>query len=333
MSEHAERQHWRGTSSALRLRYIAQELSVPHPGLVSVIGELRRSAKQCKIMGEGDSMLVLAGSGCGKSHLIKQVHNLRPADHSGDVSVLPVVSFSIPPVIVPNQRSMSSGLLRSLEDPKWNRGTTQDMIVRGLELLKTAKTEIILIDNVQDIPERRSNEGITAVGNWIRHVIDESKCLVAMFGTYAAIKITDNDQMKRRATKRMSIRYFEFNSPTSKGNFQRFLRELDKRLPLAEASRLDELEVVSRLFWATNGIADYIFRLVREAVYVAVESGRERIELRDLEQAFLNEFKDSALGINPFTPDGPLRPLDQPGEPFHNWFDRSNPNPDKPLKR
>lgn len=327
-TNHPEKSTWVGVELSVRQHYMANKMTVPYPAIVRVLGELKRGAERCKNEHRGSAMLVLAGSGCGKSHLINLIANLSPPDHSGNVSLFPVVHFRIPSA--PTQKGLGIELLRALEQPKANMGSAQDLFNRSIHYLKVAQTRIIMIDDVQDIPERRSVGGVMQVGNWIRDLIDESQCLVVLFGTPAAKQITEkNAQLKRRVPKQMVIRYFDIENDESVRVFSRFLREVDKRLPLAELSKLDELSLVHSIYWATGGISDYIFELLNEAVIMALKDGREHISRGDLKCAFDCMFQDAAVGVNPFSEGGPQRLLDQPNEPFHNWFDISNPKLDK----
>ncbi|MFC7297905.1 TniB family NTP-binding protein [Herminiimonas aquatilis] len=324
MKDLRQKNDWKGVPWPLRQRYMANELHVPHPPLMRIVKRIYEVATDCKNTGVGDAMIIVGGSGSGKSHLIKIIRLQRPVDHSGDISVVPVVSFSIPSS--PTQRSMSSALLAALEHPKSNRGNATEMFNRAITQLKAVGTEIIMIDNLHDIPERRRAGGVMQVGNWIRDLIDQSGCLIVLLGTPLAKMVTEaNSQLRRRVAKQLVIDYFDISTEKNIGVLKRFLRELDARIPLAEDSCFSDSSVVLKLYWATLGVADYIFRIIKEATGLAVATGEEKISLQNLEEAFVLVFQDSAKGINPFALSGPERLLDGPGEPFHNWFDESNP--------
>lgn len=324
MSQTIDRNQWQGVPVALRQRYIAKELYVLHPPLTKVLKELFRSAAACRDRDTGSAVLIIGGSGSGKTHLINMVEKHKNADHSGDVSRAPIVKFRVPTPTT--QRAMSSALLRGLGHPKSNSGNAQELFSRAITQIRAVQTEIIMIDNVHDIPERRREGGVMQIGNWIRDLIDESRCLVALLGTAASRQVTEaNAQLRRRVPTHMHIDYFDIGEQKEIAVFRRFLHELDKRLPLVELSQLSEPSLMLKLYWATYGIAEYIFRLMSEAMVNAVENRREKILLVDFEMAFNSIYQDAASGLNPFSPNGPQRLLDQPGEPFHGWFDKSNP--------
>ena len=319
-----DRKRWLGCPVEIRQRHMAQEILVAYPAFTQAILEIGRLSDRCRNENKGLATLLLAGSGTGKTFLARQLQQRWPSNHSGDVSHVPVVIFSIPSA--PTQRSLGSALLKALEDPKCRQGDAAELLDRAVLLMRRVKTRIICIDNVHDIPERRGPAGIKHLGNWIRDLIDKSQALVVLFGTPAARIVTAaNAQLRRRVPKHIYLPYFDIESKASLARFRRFLHELDKQLPLAEPSNLSEVALARRLYFATYGILDYVFQLLTEAVGAAVRDAREHLTSADLEAAFDRVFGESAIGINPFAANGPNRALDRKGEPFHEWFDSSNP--------
>lgn len=272
---------WRGRALPIRQRYMAQDLVVPHPALANIMNEIQRLSLRTRNEEKGLAFLVLGGSGSGKTFLTRCVKKRWPSDHSGEVSKVPVVSFSIPPA--PTQRSMASELLRSLGDAKWKSGSAQELLDRALHQLRQVETLILFIDNVHDIPERRRTGGVLHLGNWIRDLIDRSGCLVVLLGTPAAKVVTEaNAQLRRRVAREFSLPYFNLGARQAKARYLRFLELLDEALPLADKSGLANASLAERIYWATYGIQDYIFQLVTEAVGYAVSEQRETLSEKPL---------------------------------------------------
>ena len=320
----SEREAWRGISIQQRQRYIANELVISHPDFVLAVREIARMARRSRNERKGNAILVIAGSGQGKSFLAGYLLRLYPRIDVGEASKVPAMAFSIPSAVTP--RLMGVAALSALGDPKANSGDSETVKARLLGLMAATGVEIVLIDNVQDIPERRHEGGIKHIGNWIRDLIDSAKVLVVLLGTPAALAVTNlNSQLRRRAVKQLFIRRFSIDTKVAFARFLRLLDELDKRLPMAEPSALCAPELAQRLYYATYGVMDYLLALVSEAVECAVAERRERLLREDFACAFDRLFRDSAKDLNPFSSDGPQRALDQRGEPFHRWFDSSNP--------
>lgn len=318
------REAWRGVQIEERQRYIANELVVAHPDLVLALREIARIARRSRMEQKGYAMLVIAGSGQGKSFLTRYLAKRYPRRDDGEASKVPVLAFSVPASAT--GRLMGVAALGALGDPRANVGDSETVRCRLLALMAAVEVEIVLIDNVQDIPEKRREGGIKQVGNWIRDLIDGSKVLVVLLGTPAALLVTSlNPQLRRRAVKQLFIRYFDIEPISAFSRFMRLLDELDKQLPLAEPSALSKPDLARKVYFATYGVMDYLLGLVSEAVDCAVTAGREHLEMDDLAEAFSRLFRDAASETNPFRTGGPQRALDHPGEPFFKWFDSSNP--------
>lgn len=313
---------WCKVSVDIRRTFINEELFVPHPDLVKALKAIRHRLRLVLRTGAHQALLILCPSGGGKSHLVRLLKRMLPDEESPEVTYQRVVSFKIPSR--PDATSMAEVALNSLGHKVWDKRKKADKLTEDLVgFLADVGTWIVAIDDFQDIPERRQTRGILQVGNWTRDFIDLPKSLVVMLGTPAALEVVQsNPQLRRRGPGVLSMDYFGINTAAALSRLKRFLEEVDMRLPLAESSDLSSF--AKKIYWATYGIQDYIFLLLGEAVEFAVEAGRERIEEPDLAGAFNTIFLDAAESINPFKAGGPQRPLDEPGEPFENWFSGTN---------
>ena len=298
---------------------MSNEMTILYPDFIKAVSEIKRRRDKAIAENRGGGIFCNVPSGGGKTHLIEFLHRQWPADHTGEKSNIPIVSFTVPSS--PTENSMAEALLKSIGDPAWYIGKAQSKTDRAIKLIQQCNVSVICIDNVQDIIERRGKKGITLIGSWIRQVYDRSKRLVVLLGTPAAIPvIDDNDQIKRRFHSRIRICHLGIENSESIAVFYRFLETLDHSLPIAELSGLQNQELIYKLFWATHGIQDYIFKLMSEAISHAVHEKREKILEKDLEVAFHRIFMDQAEEINPFSISGLSRPLDQEGEPFYKWY-------------
>lgn len=310
-----DKESWRGVKVDERLQFIEDEMFVMYPELTRLLKEIKRRYMRAKKRGHSMALLVIISSGGGKTNLVRLLKHLMPDVRLPTQLVRPVVALSIPDR--PSPAAMSRELLKATGDAGWNTGKDDDALDRAIDILKRIQANVVAIDNVQDIPERRGEKGVNLVGNWVRDLRDDGACLILLLGTPAALQVIEaNPQLRRRNPARIDIPYFSIETAGAFACFKRFLHEVDKQLPLAELSGLKEL--TRQFYWATRGIADYIFQLLSESIEVAVEDGRETIARSDLVEAFDRLFLDSAQS-NPFAEDGPQRVLDKKGEPFHDW--------------
>ncbi|MYN04550.1 AAA family ATPase [Pseudoduganella sp. DS3] len=322
------KERWASAPLKERLYYMANEMHVNYPAFVRSLVEIKNQVLTCEQQQKGEGLLLLAPTGVGKSHLSNYLKRLWPDDHEGWKSTIPVVTFTLPSVVT--KLRIAHALLRSIQ-PTANLSHNEQTVEERIQvLLSQIGTRVVIIDNVHDITARRKAGGIKEIGDWLRDIIDSSRRLFILLGAPSAIEIINKSpQLRRRTTRQIRIDYFKINTPKKLEQFQAFLQRLDKELPLACTTSFD-VDLTKRIYYATNGIFNYVFLLFSRAVAVAVTAGRESITQEDLEEAFRLVMGDSVKRtLNPFLPNFVNRPLDQEDEPFHDWCDTW----DNPLRK
>lgn len=303
---------------------MAQVLNVNHPEFQEAMDEIAELRARCKATKKGDALLVLAGSGAGKTHLADKLVRASPRDDSGMTSRIPVVSFSVPPS-KPNERMLASELLHSMGVPRHDVGKGPELFRRAIHHIKHAQTELVIIDNLHDIPRLRRQVGIEHLGNWIRNLIDTAPCLILMLGTPVAQEmVNSNAQLRSRSLRMRHIPYFSIDTQENAARLLRLLAELDNLLPLAEPSCIREPKIAKKIYNVTFGVFRAIVTLLKEAVFIVTSKNKETITERDLADAFTKVYGKAREYTNVFRDNVPNRLLDQQGEPFYNWFDEAN---------
>jgi hypothetical protein len=312
---------WQGRSLKDRLEHIVT-IVVPHPQFTHAVNEIVARRHRVITQKMGGAFCVIAATGGGKTTLAETIQHMFPDIETDDRTIRRVVYFSVPPR--PSSVSMSSATLKALGDPRWEKGRADVLAYRAIHLLKECKTEIILLDNTHDIPERRTLKGVREVGNWIRDIIDQVPALFVSIGAEQGMDVfRANSQTRRRSPAAVHIAYFDFQTPQGMSRFRRFLFELDLRLPVSEMSNLSDFETAKRIGLITNGIPDYIIKLLSEAIEHALKNNRENIAWEDLRAGVAELFEECCSEeLNPFSPNNQtLRQLDQAGEPFEDWLE------------
>lgn len=314
------KQSWMGRSMAERRQHMPNIL-VSHPQFTHAIDEISRRRTRVREQLKGAALCIVAATGGGKTTLAKKIQALNPNVETDEISIRRTVYFSVPPR--PSSSAMSSAVLYALGDPRWDKGRADALESRMIHLLIRCGTEIILMDNTHDIPERRKATGVREVGNWVRNVIDNVPALFVSLGAEQGLDVFKaNSQVRRRSPANIKINYFDCRSKKDLATLRRFLHELDIQLPLSELSNLGSFDTTKRIWIATNGIPDYILHLLTEAMESACNDGREVIHKSDLEAAFFSLFQDGCPAINPFSAESnQLRMLDQEGDPFEEWLE------------
>lgn len=318
-----ERVAWRGATIENRLQYFSSENFVPYPEFVKVVTAIRILERRCIRENKGTIMFVQIPSGGGKTTLVRFFKALKPTRVEDEATRVPVVAFSVPNVVTINRMEIHAFQALGHIKPKkaYIVDSDESPLVRAYRI---AETEIVMIDNVQDVSEKRRDGGIRQIASHFRDTCDESRRLLVLLGTKDAIPVIDADpQISRRSAARKSMCYFDVRSSDGLSRFARFLAEIDKRLPLAEESDLANLEFVHPISYATGGIQEYVFRLIGGAIEVAFSRRREHLELADFAVSFDRMYQDQGIGMNPFRKEV-SRIIDDPGEPLHVLLGKAN---------
>jgi hypothetical protein len=308
------KEEWRGVALEKRQTYLENHLVVLHPENVKPLREIRRLYRRCRVTGNGRAVRIVGGSGSGKTHFLKLLETLLPNTETEEATLVQMVRFSVPDNPTPER--LTRTMLLALGDPAWN--LKRDGMDRAWHLIREAGVLLIAIDDVQDIPEHRGQIGLRIATNWIRTLIENSGCLILLVGTQASERVVlSNPQTRRRDATKFLLNYFKIAPEHEAARFKRYLKEVDDLLPLAELCGLEKF--AKPLYWASYGIADYIFKIVEEAIEFAVSEGREQLVREDFAKGFEKHFQDAAPNLNPFLKDGPERLLNGADEPFENW--------------
>ena len=132
----------------------------------------------------------------------------------------------------------------------------------------------------------------------------------------AEVVVEGNPQLRRRCAYRSPLQYFDIHTRAGGMEFAELIRNLESRLPLAERSALLDPQALAKIYAATGGIFSYLVKMLDAATVAAVSGQRERIEVQDLEAAFVEVHGDGYRSCNPFTDGFAARILNLAGEPF-----------------
>ena len=309
--------YWLGKSPIERLGWV-KSCFITHPNLVTIFNDAAEKMEYCKNVGRFDAMLVIGGSGVGKTTLtfhLKSFAEFLYGFVEPERTICPVVQIQMPDPCTPAEISIA--VLEALGDPLPRFGTRAEIFQRSKRMLRQCEVRLVLIDNFHDTPTKRGAHGMKLAGARIRDLMDESNALWILLGTKDAIRVRNSDpQLVKRVPYQQYLRYFSLKSRERIREFKRLLEELEKWLPLAETSCLKEKNVVGRVFVATEGILDRLISLTARGCIEAVRAGRETMLRQDLEKAFNYIFGEQDAVNNPFSEEFKMRHLKGPDEVY-----------------
>jgi hypothetical protein len=310
-----DRSRWKGASLQERLSHIDQIWidAKPHQAAIDAVSERVRFVEQSQ---KSEGLLVLCGSGGGKSALCAQLRRVFPTVETAEQTRHQTVIMNIPKRCT--EASLASALLEGLKDPAFDQGHASNNRRRAIGLLKSTGVRVLAVDNFQDIPEHRTTAGVRKVGNWFRDLFDDTALVMVALGTEQAQEVRlANDQVRRRIAAKITVPYFSVKSDSDLRTWMYVLKSFDTRLPMAEDSKLQDPRLAALLYFASNGILGYLCKLLKSAIQHATARGAERIEAQDLKGAFDFVAGEVPEQGNPFEEGFKGRGLDRVDELFY----------------
>jgi hypothetical protein len=126
-----------------------------------------------------------------------------------------------------------------------------------------------------------------------------------MPGCESVLEDKGNEQLKRRFSSREEIAPFVWDTDTPEHivEFRNLLKGIDDALPLLKDSHLAEETTAFLIHAATDGVINYVMKLLRWAAKLAIEKGSEQIDHSILAEAYEKRLaQDFHKRPNPFNP-------------------------------
>jgi hypothetical protein len=270
-----------------RLRRV-ERIRVFHRQFQTITAEIKRCHKFKGIAAEPQCLLLVGPTGAGKTTLINSYTANFPPTITETGLICPVLSATIPTPA--SEKNLAMALLFALGDPLAGRGTTAVMTQRLIKLLRDCEVEILLLDELQHFVDRDSQKILQNASNWLKMVIKETNVSCVLVGLQGEAEqiVNINPQLARLFGDPLVLGAFHWNEnePNTIQEFRTWLAELESLLPLSQPSELYRRETAWRCYVATGGIMSYLMALLRSATHLALEQGREKLDLELLATAF-----------------------------------------------
>lgn len=263
-------------------------------------------------------LLCVGQSGTGKSTLKKEMLQRYPNIQGQDRIYQPVLTVDTPSR--PTVRNMAEALLIALDEPFYTRGSAIEKTNRIFTLMRQKGVEMLMVDELNHFVDRGKPSDICDVADWLKSVIDHTGVSCVLIGLQRCEAVlTYNEQLRRRFSVRLELHPFAIKRPEDLKQFASLIKMFDEMLALPDRVPITA-DFVTRTFFATNGIIDYVRKLLSGAAEYASLDGSRSITLAHMERAFTDFIWHRGIGrLNPFNPKFNNISLDKPGMPFHRF--------------
>ncbi|MFD1009107.1 TniB family NTP-binding protein [Oceanisphaera ostreae] len=272
---------------------------VEQPIVSEIYNDFNRLRYNHRLGGEQQCMLITGDTGCGKSQLIKN-YQLQFSDVEETCGGFPYRPLLISRI--PSKPTLSATIIELLKDlgqssSIYRQGRSSDLSLTEalIQCLVRCKTELMIIDEFQELVEFKSGVKRSEIANRLKLVSEKARVSIVLVGMPWAEKITEDPQWASRLMARRLIPYFKLSENPE--NFIRFLMGLAKAMPFTELPKLERQHTVFALFSACDGCLRTLKYLLDEAVKQALLADAQTLTTEHLSKSFSLLYPTK---INPF---------------------------------
>jgi len=300
--------------------FSVQHTAIMFPAFEEGLQTIATAHKRYLTSGAARGVFITGQSGSGKTTLLERYAAQFPRYDGDDRTYIPVLYVITPSR--PSVKFLAKAILVAMGAPYANQAgeeSTEDIIA----LLAACGTQLLCIDEIHHTVTALDKREFNRVTEWLKTIMNRAKIPLITAGLPRSIQLLQlNEQLKRRMATQYYLRPFSFHDQCHAIEFKAVLSRIQKSLPLA-CIALDKTEIAQRFYFATNGLIDYVARILDGAIVDCLLKSQSEISLSDLAEAFAKHvWPDVPDGLNPFTARiEKLRPLTQGPEPFSTWDD------------
>lgn len=258
-----------------------------------VFSKMDHCRKMVKRGSEPRCLLVTGHSGVGKSFIFKEYVKQNPKKKQVGGYDIPVLLTRI--AEKPTIADTAFKMLEDLEQGFIARLKDERTLVTMLKgLLVRCNTEMIIIDEFQELVEFKSAQEVIRIANWLKHLSYDANIPIVLTGTMWSKSILEEAQWSSRMMYRIDIEYFCYEE-TSMKEFRKILRGLVRRLPIKTNLDFNEDEYAIPILLITGGSFRILKWFLEDAIEFAEVDNAGYLTKEHLISATLNDIKLAPL--------------------------------------
>lgn len=300
--------------------FTVRDRIIEHDSFTKAVRAIAQAHERWTLAKVPGALLIYGQSGCGKSTVLRYYLQQFPRQSTPRKTIIPVLRVVTPES--PTVRSFTEAVLVALGDPAAARGSAAVKTQRIIHFVKECEIQLFLIDEFHHFCDSTRSES-RRVTDWLKNLINECGVPVVLFGLPRAISaLNSNEQLRRRFSSPIHLAEFGFATDEQQLTFRSVLQHLQSLMPYQKGLNLSNPDMAMRFHFATNGLIDYVVKIIDELVVASAGHPHPAVDYNALQEAFkVQIWADVPEQLNPFNPAVKLRRLDQINEPFSIWDD------------
>jgi Bacterial TniB protein len=261
---------------AERLRYIYTNRWIGYTTAETILAQLDLMLRIPKV--RRNNLLLVAAPGNGKTTLLEEFRRRHPplTDHPGDPSV-PVIQLDMPPDA--SESRFWSAVLRAMSVSFRESDNASKKQSLALDCMRCLRLQALIIDEFHNALHGsiRDTRQFMAV---LKNLMNALAIPVIVAGTKPAITALNTDAQLSTRFEAVGLPHWQLNT-----DFLRFLKTLERMLPLAEPSDLAGRDLAPLVHLLSEKTVGGISDLVVRAAHRSLERNQERITASTLKEA------------------------------------------------
>lgn len=306
------------TLSVEKMELVAElkKMIVNHPQFEKAYEQLLNAYYMNVRTGVSEHIICVGQSGTGKSTLKEKLRDCINPPKNNQKAITPILIVNTP--ALPTVKNLAEEMLMKLGDFRYYSGSTIQKTTRVHHYLDQCEVKMIIFDELQHFIDRGKERKSEEVADWLKTVIDQSKCSIVLMGLERCEYLFRiNEQLRRRFSKRIDLRPFAIDNHESFMEFMGVMYAILDRAKLTTRFDLNNKEFISAIYYATDGVIANMIKLFVGVVEL-ISLNNRMIGKDTFEIAFTENIWIEGNGeLNPFNKAFIWQRLNKPGMPFH----------------
>jgi hypothetical protein len=263
-------------------RNVVDSTLVPHTAFDRASSRLEQCFDYADGAVEPICIALMGESRTGKSRALEECFTNHAQERTRDGLIVPILRVKAPSK--PTVKGLVELMLQAMGDPAFSVGTENTKTIRLRTLMKNTGTRMVMIDEFQHFQDKGSQRIMHHVADWLKILVDDSKVALVVAGLPSCgAVISQNEQLAGRFLSPILMPRFDWKIDNHREEFVGILGAFQESIgQFLDLPRLDSAEMVFRCYCGTGGLMGYVTKLLRQAVWDAIDGDRKQITLEHL---------------------------------------------------